>query len=82
VYWREASVGHSKPAYFLGKTVSNFPRILVGALHFIGWYLILAETILKPQQLYVQEREKRKALAHASMLVWGGRGWSGGLLRI
>jgi hypothetical protein len=24
VYWREASVGHSQLAYFLGKTVSNF----------------------------------------------------------
>jgi energy-coupling factor transporter ATP-binding protein EcfA2 len=52
VYWREASVGHSQLAYFLGKTVSNFYRILIGALHFCAWYLLLAETILSPSQLY------------------------------
>jgi len=52
VYWREASVGHSQLAYFSGKTVSNFYRILIGALHFCAWYLLLAETILSPSQLY------------------------------
>jgi hypothetical protein len=52
VYWREASVGHNKLAYFVGKTVSNFYRIFIGALHFCAWYLLLAETILNPMQLY------------------------------
>jgi len=52
VYWREASVGHSQLAYFLGKTVSNFYRIFIGALHFCAWYLLLAETVLAPSQLY------------------------------
>ncbi len=51
-YWREASVGHHKLAYFLGKTASNFYRILFGSLHFVAWYLLLAETILTPGQLY------------------------------
>jgi len=52
VYWREASVGHNTLAYFVGKSFSNFYRILVGALHFCGFYLVLAETILTPSQLY------------------------------
>ena len=52
VYWREASVGHNKAAYFLGKFVSNFYRILLGALHFCGFYLVLAETLLTSGQLY------------------------------
>ena len=51
-YWREASVGHSKLAYFIGKSFSNSYRMLIGALHFCGWYLLLAETILTPTQLY------------------------------
>mmetsp|Transcript_1234 Transcript_1234/g.2092 ORF Transcript_1234/g.2092 Transcript_1234/m.2092 type:complete len:187 (+) Transcript_1234:2-562(+) len=51
-YWREASVGHNKLAYFVGKTMSNFYRILIGALHFCACYLLLAETILLPEQLY------------------------------
>ena len=52
VYWREASVGHNTLAYFIGKSFSNFYRILVGAVHFCGFYLVLAETILTPGQLY------------------------------
>ncbi|KAJ3269064.1 hypothetical protein HDV01_001904 [Terramyces sp. JEL0728] len=39
VYYREASNGHSKAAYYLAKTLSGIPRILLSSLHMISiWY--------------------------------------------
>jgi ABC-type multidrug transport system ATPase subunit len=34
VYWRKASSGHSPLAYYLGKTISTIPRVLLASLHF------------------------------------------------
>ena len=39
--------------YYLGKTVSLVYRILLAALHFAAWYLILAETVVAPAPLYL-----------------------------
>ncbi|KAF7854202.1 hypothetical protein EAF04_010499 [Stromatinia cepivora] len=42
VYWREASSGHSRSAYFIGKTLSTIFRLTLSALHFTSFYSILA----------------------------------------
>ncbi len=42
VYWREASSGHNRLAYYLGKLLSTFPRMLVANLHFTASFMLLA----------------------------------------
>ncbi|KAL8934507.1 MAG: hypothetical protein Q9216_005879 [Gyalolechia sp. 2 TL-2023] len=42
VYWREASSGHNRLAYYLGKVLSTFPRMLIANLHFTATFLLLA----------------------------------------
>ncbi|KAJ3579780.1 hypothetical protein NPX13_g785 [Xylaria arbuscula] len=42
VYWREAAAGHSRSAYYLGKTIATVPRIAIASLHFTAFYCILA----------------------------------------
>ncbi|KAL8644481.1 MAG: hypothetical protein Q9210_007234, partial [Variospora velana] len=42
VYWREASSGHNRLAYYLGKVFSTFPRMLVACLHFTATFMLLA----------------------------------------
>ncbi|KAH7313642.1 ATP-binding cassette sub-family G member 2 [Stachybotrys elegans] len=42
MYWRESSAGHSRLAYFVGKTLSAFPRLIVSSIHFTAFYCILA----------------------------------------
>ncbi|KAJ3413486.1 hypothetical protein HDV05_007931 [Chytridiales sp. JEL 0842] len=42
VYWRETAAGHSKWAYYLGKTVSVVPRLGISAAHFTCLYYLLA----------------------------------------
>jgi hypothetical protein len=45
VYWREAASGHSKFAYYLGKSLSVVPRIALSAAHFTGLYYVLAKPV-------------------------------------
>ncbi|KAL9016530.1 MAG: hypothetical protein Q9185_006107 [Variospora sp. 1 TL-2023] len=42
VYWREASSGHNRFAYYLGKVISTFPRMFVACLHFTATFMLLA----------------------------------------
>ena len=42
VYWREAAAGHNRFAYYTGKTLSTFPRMLLANLHFSTFFLLLA----------------------------------------
>ncbi|KAI4217923.1 MAG: hypothetical protein LQ349_008953, partial [Xanthoria aureola] len=42
VYAREAASGHNRLAYYLGKVLSTFPRMLVANLHFTALFLLLA----------------------------------------
>ncbi|KAI4280790.1 MAG: hypothetical protein L6R35_005823 [Caloplaca aegaea] len=42
VYWREASSGHNRFAYYLGKVLSTFPRMFVACLHFTATFMLLA----------------------------------------
>ncbi|KAL8887271.1 MAG: hypothetical protein Q9192_006351 [Flavoplaca navasiana] len=42
VYWREASSGHNRFAYYLGKVLSTFPRMIIANLHFTATFMVLA----------------------------------------
>jgi ABC-type multidrug transport system ATPase subunit len=46
VYWRQASAGHSKVAYFLGKTVASLYRIFLAGLHFASVLYFLAAPVI------------------------------------
>ncbi|KAL8726678.1 MAG: hypothetical protein Q9166_006546 [cf. Caloplaca sp. 2 TL-2023] len=42
VYWREASSGHSRFAYYIGKVLSTFPRMIIACLHFTATFMVLS----------------------------------------
>ena len=42
VYWREAAAGHNRLAYYMGKVLSTFPRIVLANLHFSTTFLLLS----------------------------------------
>ncbi|KAI8896888.1 hypothetical protein BC833DRAFT_553259 [Globomyces pollinis-pini] len=42
IYWRNASAGHSKFAYYLGKTIASLYRIFLASLHFASILYLLA----------------------------------------
>ncbi|KAJ3211226.1 hypothetical protein HDU67_004669 [Dinochytrium kinnereticum] len=46
VYWREASSGHSRGAYFLGKSIATIYRFIVSSLHFSAIYYFFARPII------------------------------------
>ncbi|KAH8195391.1 hypothetical protein TruAng_010448 [Truncatella angustata] len=53
VYQREASAGHSRLAYYLGKTISAIPRIAISAMHFTAFYCILATPWMSFWKIYL-----------------------------
>ena len=53
VYWREAAAGHSKLAYYLGKTWATIYRILISSLHFAAMYHVLARPIILFHEQYI-----------------------------
>lgn len=53
VYWREASAGHSKLAYFLGKSLSVMYRIAICSLHFASTMHFLARPLMGFANQYV-----------------------------
>ena len=42
IYLREASSGHNRFAYYIGKVLSTFPRMFLANLHFTVFFIILA----------------------------------------
>ncbi|KAI9346833.1 P-loop containing nucleoside triphosphate hydrolase protein [Zopfochytrium polystomum] len=46
VYYREAASGHSKIAYYIGKTLASFYRIALASAHFTAVYYLLAKPAL------------------------------------
>jgi hypothetical protein len=46
VYFREVASGHNRPAYYLGKMLSAFPRMFVANLHFTVPALLLATPMI------------------------------------
>jgi hypothetical protein len=52
IYWREASAGHSRSAYFAGKVLSTFPRLCVSAIHFTTFYYVLSTPLMAFWRMY------------------------------
>ncbi|KAI9658131.1 MAG: hypothetical protein M1831_003976 [Alyxoria varia] len=46
VYWREASSGHNRLAYYLGKLIASLPRVVLGCFHFTTFFMLLATPII------------------------------------
>ncbi|KAL9602335.1 MAG: hypothetical protein Q9219_001901 [cf. Caloplaca sp. 3 TL-2023] len=42
VYWREAGSGHNRFAYYVGKVLSTFPRMVLACAHFTATFMLLA----------------------------------------
>ena len=42
VYWREAASGHNRLAYYIGKVISTFPRMILANIHFSVFFLLLS----------------------------------------
>jgi hypothetical protein len=53
MYFREASAGHSRLAYFLAKNISVLPRIALAGLHFAGLFAVFAHMVTPFETLYV-----------------------------
>lgn len=41
VYWREAAAGHNRFAYYIGKVLSTFPRMVLANFHFTTLFMLL-----------------------------------------
>ncbi|KAJ3127909.1 hypothetical protein HK098_005550 [Nowakowskiella sp. JEL0407] len=52
VYWREAAAGHSRIAYYIGKTISTLPRIALSALHFASMFFYLSQPVFSFVVMY------------------------------
>ncbi|KAJ3202526.1 hypothetical protein HDU67_000461 [Dinochytrium kinnereticum] len=52
VFWREAASGHSKMAYYFGKTLATVYRLILTSLHFTAMYMILARPIISVFEHY------------------------------
>ncbi|KAJ3179619.1 hypothetical protein HDU87_002825 [Geranomyces variabilis] len=52
VYWREAAAGHSPLAYYLGKTIASFPRLLLSALHFAAIFAFISTPLIDFSAVY------------------------------
>ncbi|KAI8838118.1 hypothetical protein BC829DRAFT_447479 [Chytridium lagenaria] len=53
VYWREASSGHSRGAYFLGKTMSTVYGFTISSLHFSAVYYVFAKPVITFNMQYL-----------------------------
>jgi hypothetical protein len=53
VYWREASAGHNRLAYFLGKNISVLYRAAICSLHFAAPLHILAKPMMSFATMYL-----------------------------
>ncbi|KAJ3190607.1 hypothetical protein HK101_008560 [Irineochytrium annulatum] len=53
IFWREAASGHSKLAYYLGKTIASIYRLILTSLHFTGMYVILAKPVIDVYTQYM-----------------------------
>lgn len=42
VYWREANAGHNRLAYYIGKVLSTFPRMVLACIHFTATFMLLS----------------------------------------
>ncbi|KAI3654726.1 hypothetical protein MP228_000106 [Amoeboaphelidium protococcarum] len=52
VYWREAAAGHSRSAYYVGKSISALYRFAVTSLHFTAVFYFLASPLNSFANMY------------------------------
>ncbi|KAJ3123543.1 hypothetical protein HK098_001846 [Nowakowskiella sp. JEL0407] len=52
IFWRESAAGHSRFAYYMGKTLSTLPRIALSALHFSSMFYYLSQPVFGFAVLY------------------------------
>ncbi|KAI8843068.1 hypothetical protein BC829DRAFT_420151 [Chytridium lagenaria] len=52
IFWREAASGHSRLAYYTGKTIATAYRLLVSSLHFTALYLVFARPVVSSVEMY------------------------------
>jgi hypothetical protein len=52
LYWREAAAGHSKLAYYIGKSICTFYRFAVTSLHFSMFYYVLSRPLITFAKFY------------------------------
>ncbi|KAJ3121092.1 hypothetical protein HK100_012521 [Physocladia obscura] len=52
VYWREAAAGHSRLAYYLGKTIATLFRVVLASLHFTAFFMFFAKPDINPYLMY------------------------------
>lgn len=53
IYWREASSGHSKLAYYIGVSTAQLYRIVITSAHFSYFFHMLARPHIGPGILFV-----------------------------
>lgn len=52
LYWREAAAGHSKLAYYIGKTIGTVYRFSITSLHFATLFYILGRPQISFAKFY------------------------------
>jgi hypothetical protein len=52
VFWREASSGHNRLAYYLGKMMASLPRMSIAALHFASFFHMVSRPIISFESQY------------------------------
>ncbi|KAI1001423.1 hypothetical protein K3495_g6776 [Podosphaera aphanis] len=53
IYWREASSGQSRSAYYVGKVISTLPRIAISAMHYNTFFYLVATPLITFWKLYI-----------------------------
>ena len=53
IYWRVASSGNSRSAFYVGKVLSTFFRIALSSLHFTVFFSILATPLIPFGSLFI-----------------------------
>ncbi|KAI1002795.1 hypothetical protein K3495_g5408, partial [Podosphaera aphanis] len=53
IFWREASSGQSRSAYYVGKVISALPRIAISAMHYNTFFYLLATPLISFWRLYL-----------------------------
>ncbi|KAJ5578022.1 uncharacterized protein N7459_006986 [Penicillium hispanicum] len=52
IFYHEVSSGHSASAYFIGKDIATWPRMLAASLHFTAFLNVLAASIIPMSTLF------------------------------
>ena len=52
LYWREAAAGHSKLAYYIGKSICTFYRFSITSLHFSMFFYVLSRPLITFGKFY------------------------------